>query len=263
MQQSCALHIRLQLHSCGTVWTKLKKLARIQSRNIHSWRHRLFFSNLVWIATIMQPCPFPPLSMNILELKPSAWLEKTWTRQRLRADVGARSNFKSKHLIAFGSGMRGKLFSFHVSGARPWCQCTPAVNQGLIYAWQQLWMLNEDPLHVHAHTHLHTAIHTPGQLSAPPVTLIRVWGNLAPEEIRFLSSLDATRRQTTPHSGVFKVTAQCWTWTDQRIPLYFWMESFTPAAVNSVCVTATMWFWTPTYWFHQRILISGQITFNS
>lgn len=258
----CAPHQTTTSHLWYSV-NKTEKVARIQSRNIHSWRHRLFFSNLVWMATIMQPCAFPPLSMNILELKPSAWWEKTWTRQRLRADVGARSNFKSKHLIAFGSGMRGKLFSFHVSGARPWCQCTPAVNQGLIYAWQQLWMLNEDPLQVHAHTHLHTAIHTPGLLSAPPVTLIRVWGNLAPEEIRFLSSLDATRRQTTPHSGAFKVTAQCWTWTDQQIPLYFWMESFIPAAVNSVCVTATMWFGTPTYWFHQRILISWQITFNS
>lgn len=104
-------------------------------------------------ATIVQPCPFPPLSLNTIEWKPSAWPEKTWTMQHLRADVGARSNFKSKHLIVFGSRMRGKaFFPFHISGARLWCQCTPAVNQGLIYAWQQLWMLNEDPLHVHAHT---------------------------------------------------------------------------------------------------------------
>lgn len=151
----------------------------------------------------MQPCPFPPLSMNILELKPSAWWEKTWTRQRLRADVGARSNFKSKHLIAYGSGMRGKLFSFHVSGARPWCQCTPAVNQGLIYAWQQLWMLNEDPLQVHAHTHTYTQQHT---LLAYCQRLLWLWSE---SEVTWLQKGSGFFPILTLQGGKQHLTVEC------------------------------------------------------
>lgn len=149
------------------------------------------------------------------------------------------------------------FFSFHVSGARPWCQCTPAVNQGLIYAWQQLWMLNEDPLHVHAH--IYTQQHT---LLAYCQRLFWLWSE---SEVTWLQTRSSFFPLLTLQGGKQHLTAQRSRLQHNAEPEQTknpmrlqdkeesgWMESFIPAAVNGVYVTVAMWVGTPIHWFHHR-----------